>query len=41
LIIYNFSYLLLKMIKIVYFENIHRDKSNNILYDNICIIYLY
>jgi hypothetical protein len=33
-----FSYVLLKNMKIWYFESIHRDKSNDISYDN---IYLY
>jgi hypothetical protein len=33
-IINIFGYILLR---IVYFENIHRDKSNNISYTNICM----
>jgi hypothetical protein len=35
-----FSYLLLKVIKIVYFENTSVDKSNNISYANICMYIL-
>jgi hypothetical protein len=35
-----FNYLLLQIIKIVYFENTIRDKSNNISYVNICIYYI-
>jgi VanZ family protein len=32
-----FNYLLLKIMKIIYFENTRRDKSNNISYTNICM----
>jgi len=28
---------MIKIYKFWYFKNIHRDKPNNILYDNICI----
>jgi hypothetical protein len=35
-----FNYLLLIIIKIVYFENIRRDKSNNISDANICMYIL-
>jgi hypothetical protein len=37
LIVNIFSYLLLEIIKIVYFENTRRDKSNNISYADICM----
>jgi hypothetical protein len=40
LIVNIFNYLLLKIIKMIYFESTRRDKSNNISYANICMYIL-
>jgi hypothetical protein len=37
---FTFANLILKIIKIIYFKNTHRDNLNNISYINICMYIL-